>query len=502
MRLWPWVLCFGVATGVGASPFTVVIYNVENLFDADEVAIYDDYQADRYTPAHFATKLENIAEIVAVFDGGRGPDVILFQEIELDQTPAEEPTDFEAVLAKLAGKAAREWLEDPALDGARRTLPAEAWLLKALADRGMTGYHVVPGGERAGQRGDGGGRAIHCVTFSRFPVTRVASHPSLNARNLLETELDVGGHPLIVFNLHWRSGAGNATTEEIRIQSAEMLRARLDEIFAQDRNADVILGGDFNSHYDQSQRYRETMKRTAVNTVLGSQGNELALRGRERDLYNLWFELPPEQRGSDTFQGEWGTLMHIMVSRGLYDRRGVQYQDNSFGVVRLPGLNVDAAGAPIRWNAAGERGMGYSDHLPIYAHFLTVEDNAPDRWIALQRPSETESDGFIRPVSYAAVDLSRAVRLADVPTRAELRDGSWSGKFFVVEGPSVEHQYPRVKFAGDEWEIYGTTREIRALLYAQRDERQAFRFVGELGTYRGRWQFVVRDVSWITAGME
>jgi hypothetical protein len=68
MRLWPWVLCFGVATGVGASPFTVVIYNVENLFDADEVAIYDDYQADRYTPAHFATKLENIAEIVAVFD--------------------------------------------------------------------------------------------------------------------------------------------------------------------------------------------------------------------------------------------------------------------------------------------------------------------------------------------------------------------------------------------------------------------------------------------------
>ena len=146
MRLWPWVLCFGVATGVGASPFTVVIYNVENLFDADEVAIYDDYQADRYTPAHFATKLENIAEIVAVFDGGRGPDVILFQEIELDQTPAEEPTDFEAVLAKLAGKAAREWLEDPALDGARRTLPAEAWLLKALADRGMTGYHVVPGG--------------------------------------------------------------------------------------------------------------------------------------------------------------------------------------------------------------------------------------------------------------------------------------------------------------------------------------------------------------------
>ena len=66
----------------------------------------------------------------------------------------------------------------------------------------------------------------------------------------------------------------------------------------------------------------------------------------------------------------------------------------------------------------------------------------------------------------------------------------------------MEHQYPRVKFAGDEWEIYGTTREIRALLYAQRDERQAFRFVGELGTYRGRWQFVVRDVSWITAGTE
>ena len=70
------------------------------------------------------------------------------------------------------------------------------------------------------------------------------------------------------------------------------------------------------------------MKTTGLNDVLRSQGNELAVRGPQRDLYNLWFELPAPERGSDTYRGEWGTLMHLIISRGLYDFRGVQYVDN------------------------------------------------------------------------------------------------------------------------------------------------------------------------------
>lgn len=86
-----------------------------------------------------------------------------------------------------------------------------------------------------------------------------------------------------------------------RRANATTLRTRLDELLATDPNADFIVAGDLNSHYNQKQRYR-AMGTTAINDVLGSQGNELNLRGKDRDLYNLWFELPSDQRGSDIYK--------------------------------------------------------------------------------------------------------------------------------------------------------------------------------------------------------
>jgi endonuclease/exonuclease/phosphatase family metal-dependent hydrolase len=491
------VLLLALPVLLGARPFSVVVYNVENLFDIDGVAQYDDYQPDRYGPAHLATKLTNIADIMTRFGDGAGPDVILFQEIEVDQTPGPRPPDYDQLLRLLEGRMAVEWLADETISPRLRDLPAEAWLLKALQDAGLTGYRVATGRDGRLLGTEGFMPAVKNVTFSRFPITRTAYHASPQARVSLETELDVEGHPFIVFNVHWKSGASNPDMEAIRLGNAQVIRDRLNEIFAADPNADVLLGGDFNSQYNQNIRYRRDMPRTGLNHVLGSQGNELALRGRDRDLYNLWFELPSERRGSDVFRGEWGTLMQMIISRGLYDRRGVQYQDNSFGVARFPGMNVDDAGAPIRWSWDGPGGGGYSDHLPIYAHFRVVEDNRPDRWIELVRPSEVESDGVVHPVSYAHIDLSGALRSADLPAGANLRDGSWSGRLFRVEGASVPHQYPRVLFADEEYEIYGTDQAIRAALYQQRDRLGHFAFHGQLGTYRGRWQFVVRDLAWI-----
>jgi hypothetical protein len=45
--------------------YKVVVYNIENLFDADGIAIYDQYRPfddkgnPQYTPAHLLTKLQN-----------------------------------------------------------------------------------------------------------------------------------------------------------------------------------------------------------------------------------------------------------------------------------------------------------------------------------------------------------------------------------------------------------------------------------------------------------
>jgi hypothetical protein len=139
------VLFFSLTIAATARPFTVVVYNVENLFDIDGVAQYNDYQPETYGPAHLATKLTNIAEIMTRFGDGAGPDVILFQEIEVDQTPGPPPRDYARLLSLLEGRTAVEWLAADTIAPRLRDLPAEAWLLKALADRGLTGYQVATG---------------------------------------------------------------------------------------------------------------------------------------------------------------------------------------------------------------------------------------------------------------------------------------------------------------------------------------------------------------------
>jgi endonuclease/exonuclease/phosphatase family metal-dependent hydrolase len=479
--------------GAHARPFTVVAYNVENLFDLDGVAAYEEYQPAHYTPAHALTKLQNIARVLARFESGRGPDVVLLCELEADQTPGPAAPDYAALLAPYA-RTPLAALLTPAPSPAVADLPAEALLLKALADAGMTGYRVVIG-EPVTAGSAERRQAITCAVLTRFPVTRARSHPTLNARAILEVELDVDGAPLHVFANHWKSGAGDPETEPTRVENARTLRARLDELLRADPNADIIIGGDLNSQYNQKRRYPK-MKLTGINDV---QGNELAIRGKQRDLYNLWYELPAPERGSDTYQGEWGTLMHLIVSRGLYDFRGVQYVDNSFGVAKFPGLNLDASGLPLRWSQAGPAGMGFSDHFPIFAKFITVPDGRADRYLALAKPAEEVSgEPLTVKIDYAGFDLKAVALTADrVPAGVSIRSDEFAGKVFRVEGRVVPGSRLGVEFRGETYDVWSFDAALRERLRAEHPAGAVLKFYGELGAFRDRWQFVIRDPSWV-----
>ena len=477
-------------------PFTMVIYNVENLHDADGVAVYDDYQPENYQPTHVATKAINVAHTLKKFRAGAGPDIVLLQEIEIDQTPHSTVPDAEAWLAEWRGTSIRQMLSQRPLPADLAGVPAELWILKALQDVGISGYHLAIGSDAPSPPTAESRRAIKCVTLSKFPITAVRNHPLESARMILETEIEVEGQTIFVFNTHWKSGASNPLMEGIRIQNAEVMRARVDEILAIDPMADIIIGGDLNAQYNQKARYPE-MPRTGIDDVLKVGYSEPALIAGDAHLYNLWFELEPKARGSDTYRGEWGTLMHIIVSRGLYDQSGIQYQDNSFNVARLPGENSDVAGAPIRWRSDGEAGAGFSDHLPIFAHFKTVDRRALGEWMPLENPSRQPATREVFPVDYSVVDLNQAIRLDSILSQADLRDGTWSGKLFRVSGPAVGTDRPKVRFRDQLYDIYAPQPETRGLLEAQAIKHRALEFYGELGTFRGNWQFVVRDISWV-----
>ena len=483
-----------------ARPFMIVVYNVENLVDADGKALLEDYGPHRYTPAHVLTKVQNVATILAKFENGRGPDVILFQEIEDDLTPARRPIDYAAILRHYSNTTIEQML-GPKFDAAIADLPSEALLAKAMADRGMTGYNIVV----AENPTPSGGRrtlAQVCVIFTRFPVLETRSHATVDARAILEVKIDVDGHPLYLFNNHWKSGASDPGTEKIRIENARTLRTRIDQLLKEDPNVDIVIGGDLNSQYNQRVRYRRTMDVTGINDVLGSQGNELAIRGPARDLYNLWHELPPAERASDTFRGQWGTLMNLIVSRGLYDYRGVQYIDNSFGVAKLAGLNVDDKGLPRRWSFAGPAGSGFSDHFPLYAKFTTVRDNRPSDYIPLRNASdessETVSADAPPKIDYAAVDLVKAAALTDnLPEDVSIRTPDYLGKVFRVEGVVGKAKRLTVRFRGEIYDVWTYDAALREKLREQHKAGEPIRFYGELGQFKQRWQFVIRDPSWV-----
>ncbi|MEY4798796.1 MAG: Endonuclease/Exonuclease/phosphatase family, partial [Verrucomicrobiota bacterium] len=64
-------------TTPSAQRFSVMAFNVENLFDLDEVSLYDDFvvtgsSPERWTPEKLASKLSRIAAVLKASHDGRG----------------------------------------------------------------------------------------------------------------------------------------------------------------------------------------------------------------------------------------------------------------------------------------------------------------------------------------------------------------------------------------------------------------------------------------------
>jgi len=480
------------------SGFSVVAYNVENFFDLDGTASYEDYGPDKYTPRHLLVKARNAAKVLSTVDAGRGPDVVILNEIEIDQTPDAKGLKAMDWLVSVNALTLEKLLCTSPLPPATASLPAEFWLLKALEDAGLGQYHLVVPDEPPVCHQESHCRSVKNVIISRFRVTAVKTHHTLNARAILEAQLDVNGHPLTVFANHWKSGAGDIDNERIRMANARTLRDRLNEIFKQDPTADVILAGDFNSHYNQTLRY-PNFKKSGINQVLGSQGNETALESGKADLYNLWFELPVEKRGSDIYQNEWGTLMHLIVSRGLYDNKGLQYQDNSFEVLAIPAFNADSLGRPLRWSR-GTNPSGFSDHFPLLARFRVAETKCKDQWMPLTNPStpDPENIPLVRGVSLKEI-LATAIIPANEPPNTDFRKPEWLGKIFLIDAQAQvgKRGVVTVNLNGISYKLFSPEKDTRDRLRDLAKSRSNFRFHAQLNIFKDEWQLLLPNADWI-----
>ena len=503
---WALLLTVTLLSVAHAREFSILTYNVENLFDADKVAIFEDYaetgDANAYSPAKMLRKMEGIAKVLKTFNDGAGPEIVAFNELELDFTPDSKVTDYAAFLEKYKDTTAQKMLTTD-LNDEIRGLPSEALLLKYLEDEGLKGYKVAVGADEpdfaALATTD---KAVHKKgqkngLFTKFPITSLKSHATPDARDVLEVVIDVDGHPLTVFVNHWKSGASNLDSEQSRRFNAKTVRERLDVILAENPSADVIVTGDFNSQYNQSQAYPQ-MGKTGISDVLGSQGDEAATANATGySLYNLWHELPPDQRGSDHHKGKWGTLMQSMITPGLYDHDGIQYVDNSFTVVALKGANsVTDLNIPRRWSNLGG-GSGFSDHFPVAFRARVVADGDKAKRLELTNPGIPPSDGTPRAVGFNRLKASKLPAF-----NAEIASdlNAHMGEFFRVKGEIASRRPLTIKVGDADYVLWSSDRDSNALRPLRKlPAGSSVDLIGLLSSHKGKSQFLIEDPSWVVS---
>lgn len=301
----------------------VVSYNVENLFDTkDDPAINDEdflpngklhWADDRYRQ-----KLDHLAE--AITWAGDGPPVIVgLAEVE-----------NATVLKDLIG-----------------TGP--------LKNGGYTIIHFDSPDER--------GIDVALLVRSAYANVLHAEplHVDLGSdrtRDVLYVVLQLaGGDTLRIFQNHWpsRSG-GERVSAPKRMAAARVVRSKLDDLFATALKAKVLIMGDFNDYPD------DASIRNGLHAAC-----DLSAKA---DLFDLMCMDQPPQGGSYQYQGQWGWLDQMIVTKALMSGSGLTIGPASAcRDERLLFKHPKYGLSPDKSYSGGHYKGGYSDHLPVVARW-------------------------------------------------------------------------------------------------------------------------------------
>ncbi len=315
----------------GERPVTLMWWNVENLFDTrDDPETNDDEftpsGSKRWTEKKLRLKCMRLSYVVkaAALKHGGYPDILAFAEVENRDV-------FRRMLSFLPGHAYKTAYHDsPDRRGIDIAVAYDSTRLTLL------------------------GSASRSVTFDGRP-----------SRDISLYRFSSGVSDFHLLLNHWPSRSlDRSWSEPARILAAKTARNMLDSLQAEARQPDIVVMGDFNDEpHDRS-----------VGEVLGAESDrESFLDGPSNALYNCWGD--SREKGTYVYRGRWQKLDQIMVSRGLFDRKGFFLPDTAFSCLCLPHMRSGKRGAP--W--ATYRGPvflgGYSDHFPLLLRISTVPGN-------------------------------------------------------------------------------------------------------------------------------
>lgn len=318
----------------GTNTFTVMFYNVENLFDTVNHPAFDD---DEFTPSSpkawsidkYEKKLTDIARVILSIPEKDMPGIIGFAEVENEQV-----------------------LEDLVEVRGLRRSDYEVVLTEGLDPRG-----------------------IDCGLIYRRDLFRYKSHRLIPVEDLSDPDyihrgiLHVrgtgpDGKPLHIFVNHWKSRWGGVKeTEPKRIYAAITLRRELDRILSSESDPRFIIMGDFND--DPTNR--------SMTEVLHA-GNKRK-NAFINDSYNLFYDIHNlNNEGSINYRGTWQMYDQIIVSYSLIDQeKGMTTTYDGGRILKEEWMLYHNTSTdikvPNRTYGGDEYFGGISDHLPVYVTF-------------------------------------------------------------------------------------------------------------------------------------
>lgn len=321
------------AAPAGNRAFTAAFYNIENLYDTFDDTNKDDNEflpnsKNAWTSERYQTKLTHLAEVIGAMGQNGMPDIMGLCEVENKKV-----------------------LED---------------LLKKtpLPDNSGIVHFDSPD-----ERGVDVALLYNPKTFSVTSSEPLAVKFDFDAkdrtRDVLYVKGKVGGNDdLHVFINHWPSRReGQAQSEPKRMAAAQVVREKLNTIFAKDPAAKVLIMGDLNDGPTDK----------PIIEGLGAKNNTDNMPANT--LYNESSALSARNEGTITYKGKWDLFDQIIVSNALLQaKKGLRAKPDAAAIFKdtnkVPNLLYFDKGYndsfPNRTYGGDKYHGGYSDHLPTY----------------------------------------------------------------------------------------------------------------------------------------
>ena len=310
--------------------FTIISYNVENLFDTINDPNKED---DEFLPTskknwnsdRYKKKLKDLSRVISSINRNELPEIVGLIEVENISV-----------------------LQD---------LVATKFLKK--------GDYAIVHEESPDARGIDVALIYRKMEFTYLEHEKITVNfefePETTTRDVLYVKGKLKNNEILhVFVNHWSSRRnGQAESEPKRLHAAALLRGKVDSIFRKDKNAKIVILGDFN----------DMPENKSLNEVLNASNKQNTKD--KKTLYNLMYDKHLFGFGTYNYKGNWNMLDNIIVSKPLL-------QEN-------PGYKISTDGGQIfseRWMLYDNVKIGYmtpnktyggpnyyggvSDHFPVY----------------------------------------------------------------------------------------------------------------------------------------